>query len=63
MGRYGTNRTVDSVPEHLGGKVAEASLLSDLLCSACSLPLVEPRQTSDCGCRLCVQCYSTLKER
>ena len=53
----------DKIPARLGGKLPESSPVLDLLCSACGLPLVEPRQNSDCGCRLCAQCYSILKQR
>ena len=61
-----SNRITDNIekaPERLGGKVPEASSVVDLLCSTCGLPLVEPQQTIDCGCRLYVQCYSVLKDR
>ena len=58
---------MDCIPIGLGSKLVPdleaSSLLLDLLCSVCGLPLVEPRQTTDCGCRVCVQCYFTLKKR
>ena len=50
-------------PTRLGDKLSEASPLLDLLCSVCGLPLQEPQQTSDCGCRLCAHCYSALRDR
>ena len=36
---------------------------ADLLCSKCRLPVVNARQTLDCGCRLCEECYYTLSDR
>ena len=52
--------TTDIVPHLLGDKLP--GTLSTLLCSQCNLPLIESRQAS-CGCRICGNCFSSLKER
>ena len=56
-------KRIDEAPIRLGDKVPGCSLIVELLCSTCGLPLVEPRQTIDCGCRLCSKCFSVLNER
>ena len=44
-----------------GGRL-EASI--DLLCSVCELPVAaNARQSVDCGCRICEECYLNMTNR
>ncbi len=54
--------TINRIPKYLGGKISDASPVADLLCSQCGLPVVDTRQTIDCGCRQCGPCYTILND-
>ena len=44
------------------GSRLEAS--TDLLCSICELPVAaNARQSVDCGCRICEECYLNMTNR
>ena len=46
----------------LGGKICKSSKWFSMICSKCSLPIVDAKQMSDCGCRQCSKCFDEIKK-